>query len=224
MISLLLASSKRDTQRENQSVMAKPAAAGLAIDCLVAAHAQVIMTAACGGFGVASMSVRGGNVNVVLQRGSRQCVLLQQSCDDVEGLGAAAVKALAGLPQEASSAEADAEAAERTKLVGLALAYLKADCYGDFSVHAALTAEASSMFGAQGRDNIVALKRTYLDPGAVNYDVDEVLAVDPGSRVVVASFECYIPGRTGRGTDVVQFNDAYKATGANSIRHEAVGF
>ena len=130
-------------------------------------------------------------MNIVLQRGA-QCVLLQQRCDDVDGLGAATVEALSKLPQEeAISADAEAEAAERTKLVGLALSYLKADCYGEFDVHASLIAETSSMYVARGRDDVVALKRTILDPNGVNYDVDDNLVNDEGKyqfRVRFADF------------------------------------
>ena len=57
----------------------------------------------------------------------------------------------------------------------------------------------------------------------MNYDVDEILSVDVKNRVVVASFECFIPGSEGRGTDVMQFNKELKVTGVASIRHAAVG-
>lgn len=45
---------------------------------------------------------------------------------------------------------------------------------------------------------------------------------EPFAKVVVASFECLIPGREGRGTDVMQFNEHLQVTGVAAIRHASV--
>ena len=44
----------------------------------------------------------------------------------------------------------------------------------------------------------------------------------PCPEVVVASFECLIPGKEGRGTDVMQFNEELQVTGVQAIRHSQV--
>ena len=44
----------------------------------------------------------------------------------------------------------------------------------------------------------------------------------PHLQVVVASFECLIPGREGRGTDVMQFDEDLRVTGVAAVRHHEV--
>ena len=52
--------------------------------------------------------------------------------------------------------------------------------------------------------------------------MDAILDVDLANRVVVASFECLIPGKEGRGTDVMQFDEEMKVSGVAAVRHTQV--
>ena len=78
------------------------------------------------------------------------------------------------------------------------------------------------MFGAKGSDEVLAFKQRWLQASLVNYEVDAILDVDLANRVVVASFMCLIPGKEGRGTDVMQFDQELKVSGVAAVRHAHV--
>ena len=50
------------------------------------------------------------------------------------------------------------------------------------------------MFGATGVEEVLAFKRQWLTQ-EINYNVDAILAIDEGNRVVVASFDSLIAGK-----------------------------
>ncbi|CAK8996573.1 unnamed protein product [Durusdinium trenchii] len=106
-------------------------------------------------------------------------------------------------------------------MLGKALRWLKADCFAEFAVHEELVAANASMFGARGADEVLAFKKSWLRM-AKNYEVDAILDVDLKNRVVVASFDCLISGKEGRGTDVMQFDEQMKVSGVAAIRHTQV--
>lgn len=129
---------------------------------------------------------------------------------------------------------AGCEAVAEETMLRRALRWLKADCEGDFAVHEALVAADAEMFGARGREEVLRFKRGFLRQGR-NYEaskggrnrwksceVDAILNVDEANRVVVASFECLIPGREGRGTDVMQFDEEMRVRGVAAVRHSLV--
>lgn len=105
--------------------------------------------------------------------------------------------------------------------LAFALRWLKADCEGDLAVHQQLVAPNAQMFGAVGATEVLAFKKSFLKMEK-NYEVDAILDVDLHNRVVVASFECLIPGREGRGTDVMQFDEDLHVTGVAAVRHHEV--
>ena len=82
------------------------------------------------------------------------------------------------------------------------------------------------MFGARGRAAVMALKRENLSR-APSYRIESVAAVDVrGGSVaavdvrggsVAAVFECLIPGREGRGVDVVRVADG-KVVAVDALR------
>lgn len=107
------------------------------------------------------------------------------------------------------------------ELLRQSLRWLHADCYSEFDVHASMVAPNASMFGVRGAEDVLSFKRRFLIQ-AVNYEIDAILDVDMPNRVVVASFECLIPGKEGRGTDVMQFDEHFRVSGVNAIRHTRV--
>lgn len=140
---------------------------------------------------------------------------------------AAAALAMDSNPAEADSsalaidsnpAEADSDALQ---LLGRGLQWLRADVYGDFEVTAGLVAPHARMFGVQGADAVVNFKRRWLTR-PVNYNVDVIHEFDPVNRVLVAGFDCLIPGKEGRGTDVMRFSDAMLVSEVAAIRHASV--
>tara|TARA_B100000459_G_scaffold54162_1_gene29245 strand:- start:2 stop:307 length:306 start_codon:yes stop_codon:yes gene_type:complete len=72
------------------------------------------------------------------------------------------------------------------------------------------------MFGARGRAAVMALKRENLSR-APSYRIESVAAVDVRGGSVAAVFECLIPGREGRGVDVVRVADG-KVVAVDALR------
>eukprot|EP00434_Breviolum_minutum_P045393 symbB.v1.2.040684.t1/scaffold7439.1/size11247/1 len=121
------------------------------------------------------------------------------------------------VPEDAKGSECQ----EPKSMLGKALRWLKADCDGEISIHEKLIAKNACMFGAAGANEVLTFKKNFLT-AEKNYEVDAILDVDLPNRVVVASFECLIPGKEGRGTDVMQFNEELQVTGVQAIRHSQV--
>jgi hypothetical protein len=121
----------------------------------------------------------------------------------------------------ASSSEL-APAALNLALLGRALEWLQADCFRDLELMRQLASDDVCMFGAVGVDKMLASKGHWLTQ-PVNYSIDSVHEVDLPNRVVVASFDCRIPGSEGRGTDVIQFDESLKVCGVEAIRFARVG-
>ena len=80
----------------------------------------------------------------------------------------------------------------------------------------ALLADDAAMFGARGRAAVMALKRENLSR-APSYRIESVAAVDVRGGSVAAVFECLIPGREGRGVDVVRVADG-KVVAVDALR------
>lgn len=109
--------------------------------------------------------------------------------------------------------------ASHSYLLGIALAWLYADVYALFSVHESMLEAGAEMFGALGVDMVMEFKRNFLTERSENYKVDAIHHVDVKNRAVVADFECLIPEKEGRGTDVVVFSQAWKVAKVQAIRH-----
>ena len=105
-----------------------------------------------------------------------------------------------------------------TAVVVTALEWLAAEVACDFDALDALLADDAAMFGARGRAAVMALKRENLSR-APSYRIESVAAVDVrgGSGSVAAVFECLIPGREGRGVDVVRVADG-KVVAVDALR------
>ena len=113
------------------------------------------------------------------------------------------------LPRNFASSSELAPAALSLALLGRALEWLQADCFREFELMRELASDDVCMFGTVGIDEFVAFKERIFTE-AVNYSIDAVHEVDLANRVVVANFDCLIPGKEGRGTDVIQFNEGLK--------------
>ena len=72
------------------------------------------------------------------------------------------------------------------------------------------------LLGARGRAAVMALKRENLSR-APSYRIESVAAVDVRGGSVAAVFECLIPGREGRGVDVVRVADG-KVVAVDALR------
>ena len=101
-------------------------------------------------------------------------------------------------------------------VVVTALEWLAAEVACDFDALDALLADDAAMFGARGRAAVMALKRENLSR-APSYRIESVAAVDVRGGSVAAVFECLIPGREGRGVDVVRVADG-KVVAVDALR------
>lgn len=99
------------------------------------------------------------------------------------------------------------------------LEWLRADVVGDFGVHRSMVHPDAEMFGAKGADEVLAFKQAFLKAFPA-YEVPAVF-VDHTSRVVVAEFVCLVPGKEGRGTDFMAFDDEMRVTRVSAVRHAA---
>ena len=109
-----------------------------------------------------------------------------------------------------------ASAVRSTAVVVTALEWLAAEVACDFDALDALLADDAAMFGARGRAAVMALKRENLSR-APSYRIESVAAVDVRGGSVAAVFECLIPGREGRGVDVVRVADG-KVVAVDALR------
>eukprot|EP00441_Pelagodinium_beii_P010105 CAMPEP_0197683198 /NCGR_PEP_ID=MMETSP1338-20131121/97566_1 /TAXON_ID=43686 ORGANISM="Pelagodinium beii, Strain RCC1491" /NCGR_SAMPLE_ID=MMETSP1338 /ASSEMBLY_ACC=CAM_ASM_000754 /LENGTH=128 /DNA_ID=CAMNT_0043264747 /DNA_START=102 /DNA_END=488 /DNA_ORIENTATION=- len=113
------------------------------------------------------------------------------------------------------------EMTSESDMLHRALRWLRADCLADFATHEELVAPGAAMSGASGAEEVLAFKRHWLTE-KVNYDVDAILDVDFKNRVVAASFTSLIPGKEGRGTEFMQFDEELRISGVSAIRHRHV--
>lgn len=107
-------------------------------------------------------------------------------------------------------------------LLGRGLLWLLADCFALYTLHERLCAKDATFFGAKGYDDCMKFKRNFLRVDLDNYDVDAIHEIDTSNNVIVAGFECLIPGKEGRGTDVAQFkteDGELKVCRVEAIRH-----
>jgi hypothetical protein len=107
------------------------------------------------------------------------------------------------------------------RLLDRAVAWLRCDCFADIAAMEPLVASDAQMFGAKGKSDVLAFKQRWLTQ-RVNYTVDAVHEVDLENRVVVVGFTSVLAGREGRGTDVIQFDEALRVCAVNAIRHASV--
>ena len=107
------------------------------------------------------------------------------------------------------------------RLLDRAVAWLRCDCFADFVAMEPLVASDAQMFNAKGKSDVLTFKQRWLTQ-RVNYTVDAVHEVDLENRVVVVGFTSVLAGREGRGTDVIQFDEALRVCAVNAIRHASV--
>jgi hypothetical protein len=93
--------------------------------------------------------------------------------------------------------------------------------YGKIDAMRPLATEDAAMFGKTGIDEVLQFKAQWLSE-PVNYSVDAIHEIDLVNRVVVVGFDCLIPGKEGRGSDVIQFDKDGRVCRVGAIRHAAV--
>jgi hypothetical protein len=106
------------------------------------------------------------------------------------------------------------------QLLKTGLVWLHADVYGELQVVAGLVEDNARMFGVQGAEAVISKKQKWLTE-ALNYNVDAIHEVDMENLTLVVGFDCLIPDKEGRGTDVVQFDAGMKVVAVGAIRHVA---
>jgi hypothetical protein len=115
----------------------------------------------------------------------------------------------------------DESLGDRERLLGLALLWSFADAFGLWAIHEDLLHDEAMMFGQCGKANILKWKRSVLySDGRRNYKVDSVHEIDADNRAVVIGFDCLLPGKEGRGTEVIRFSEDWSVIRVQSIRHE----
>lgn len=112
-----------------------------------------------------------------------------------------------------------AAAAGSADLLLAALEWLRADVYCDFAAHEGMLSPNVEMSGAKGAAEVMAFKRKFLTATPA-YDVPAVLSVDVDNNVVVAEFECLLPGKEGRGVEFIQFDENLRVRRVVAARHD----
>jgi hypothetical protein len=103
------------------------------------------------------------------------------------------------------------------RLLRAALEWLRADVFRDFDTHRQMLHPDAEMFGARGADEVLAFKKRFLTQSPA-YEIPAV-TVDVKNRVVVAEFTCLIPGKEGKGTDIIAFDDDFRVRKVTAVRH-----
>ena len=96
--------------------------------------------------------------------------------------------------------------------------FLHADVYLQWDVHEELLSDDITMFGAKGRPEVMALKKSFLDVKPA-YQINSISAHGE-SRMIRADFVSLLPGKEGAGTEFLWFDEALeKVTAAHAVRH-----
>ncbi len=103
----------------------------------------------------------------------------------------------------------------------MGLLWLHADAYGLHDIHASLIHPNATMFGFQGSEAILNFKRDLLRSDTLNYEILSIHQVDAENRAIVVDFQCWIPGKEGRGTDVMKFSNDWRVIEVEAIRHSS---